>query len=91
MKIYIAQSIGDSAAPELNLEGIDPFPKFKDPSHSRSLHWSQGRDIAQALLSSLPEGTVDTLLIHLLEATRSQLIVPYKNVDYQGGGEWMKV
>lgn len=78
--IYKAQPTGDRHAPDLRLEALQPLPLLREYSEADclGLYKQQGELLADALQASLPGGTIDALMVALLDRTRSQLAVAYR-------------
>lgn len=80
MKIYKASSVGAEAVPDLELRATETAPEI-GPIISweeayRRFYYVQGVEIVRQLRASLPGGTIDGILLALLESKASLLRVP---------------
>jgi hypothetical protein len=78
MRLHIAKAEGvgvDTAGCIIEID--DAIPHHISTAEHDAWFLAQGRALADTLYRSLPGATVDTLLIHLLELTRSKLHVSY--------------
>jgi hypothetical protein len=79
--IYKAQPIGDQVIPDLDIRATDTlpeqpfFPSSTWEKHWRDIYAAQAGAIADALYASLPGGTLDALLVEMLDRKRSILKV----------------
>jgi len=84
LKFFKAQAINDTEETETTTLVFDePFPVINDRAqHTKALQL-QGKLLAVGLISTLPQGVIDELLIQLLDHTRSLLVVvhPKTKVD----------
>lgn len=78
LKVYVlrAGSIGGSNPPEVVIEIIEQIGEVGSLREARQLHKKQGEVLAEALLASLPGGTVDALLAELMRRRASLFSVP---------------
>lgn len=98
-QLYKAQSIGGRIAPDLNLTATAELPDV-DPSTDESVwrpaHYRQFDEqadiIFRALIDSMPGGTIDALLIRLLQHRRGTLVVTYPQDDIASAlAAWLAV
>lgn len=73
--VYKAQPTGDQIIANLNLTAVQTFPDITDPVDAAVTHEANARTVVNALLGSLPGGTVDSVLRLLLEHRASLLRV----------------
>lgn len=52
------------------------FPETNSLEHSRAIHIKDGKDLADALCTTLPGGTLDQLICELMTRRASLLRVP---------------
>lgn len=64
LHIYVVEQIKES-----NIATVDQCALFK----------RQGKKLSDALFDSLPGGTIDALLVELLQRKASMLVVPFKD------------
>jgi len=57
------------------LRFVQPLPEYTDMKFHMNMLETQGKLLAKELISVLPQGVVDILLIELLDHTRSLLSV----------------
>lgn len=74
--LFRAASIGDHHAPVLTIKAHEQISEYHSLDSARALHKRQGTELAEALLQSLPGGTVDVLLVELMRSRASLLSVP---------------
>jgi hypothetical protein len=65
----------------INIE--QPMPDFDSMDEARAVYAKEGKEIADALFSSLPGGTLDALLIEMLDRKRSLLVVSQKGICFK--------
>lgn len=82
VRVYKAQAVAGREAPGLDIEVTHPFPDLS-PEAGRAIHKKQGGEIADALLASLARGTIDHLLLRLLESRVTELRVPCPSAAVQ--------
>ena len=83
MGLYKAISMGVDV-PDLLITATEVIPHIsvKDPKWEdkvRALYESQASEIFQALIASLPGGTIEALLCRLLDQSRTLLRVTFTN------------
>jgi hypothetical protein len=69
--IYKAHGLGP--LPDLHLVATEPIPEFESLGAMRAFYAEQGRTIVDALSASLSGGTMDAVLVELLDRKRSLL------------------
>lgn len=82
----------DHPLPDMRIEATEPIPDLPgdsgkigeirewEKSH-RDRYSQQGKAIVTAMLASLPGGTIDAVLLHLLEHRANIFRVPYADPD----------
>lgn len=79
--LYKAQPLGDREAPPLRLEAIEELPDVGSDKgwHARSIARfdEQASIVIDALFGSLPGGTLDAILMQMLERRRSLYVVRF--------------
>jgi hypothetical protein len=75
IETFKAQGFREEHTDSLEIVADQPFPTVKTLEEAASLHTLKGRELAQALVDTLPGGTVDAVLRHLLEHRASLLAV----------------
>jgi hypothetical protein len=75
--VWKAQPHGAEEVEDLRIEADMPMPDNLDRADGRRLHRLDARAIVNALLASLPGGTVDEVLRMLLEHRASLLRVKW--------------
>jgi hypothetical protein len=75
IKICKAQNTAEKEVESSTLIFSDPLPDISSLRATRAAFNVEGERLADALVSVLPQGTLDVLLIKLLEHTRSLLVV----------------
>jgi len=79
--LYRASSIGDLAAPQVIIEirqEIDVCKDVDEIERFRQIYARDANALAEALFLSLPGGTIDALLVAMLQQKASILRVPYE-------------
>jgi len=76
ISILRAGSVGTNKPPTLTIEIHDQIGEVGSLSEARLLHAEQAMILADALLASLPGGTVDALLAELMRRRASLFSVP---------------
>ena len=76
VSILRARSVGDSHPPKLTIKAHEQIHDLKSLEEARALHRRQGIELADALLASLPGGTIDELLAELMRRKASLFSVP---------------
>lgn len=76
-RVFRAVALGSRNVPSLSITARESFPEGLSLTDARALHTREGRELAEALIASLPGGTLDQVLIALLEHQASALQVPY--------------
>lgn len=71
-----AGSVGQIVPPRLTIEVHEQIHDVGSLEEARVLHSRQGTALADAILASLPGGTVDALLVELMRRRASLLSVP---------------
>lgn len=71
-----ARSVGSNHPPALTIEVHEQIGEVGSLDEARRLHSKQATTLADALLASLPGGTVDALLAELMRRRASLLSVP---------------
>lgn len=75
--IYKAhRTISSEPIPDLRLAALEQMPEALDLAEARATYRDQARVIVAALRRSLPGGTIDAVLVELLEMKISLLRVP---------------
>ncbi len=78
--IFCAQPIGDEEASDITIHIHTPVPHVDDvPDYIkayRAMYMEQAEKLAKALCDSLPGGTIDALLVDLLDRKRSCFVIP---------------
>jgi hypothetical protein len=88
VKLYKAQAIPGQTIPDLSLsateeatrvaiDAVCPYSEFD--ARRRAFYDEQAGHIADALYASIPGGTIDALLVRLLDRRRSVLIVRHED------------
>lgn len=80
--IHKASSHGFSAPPDLMIEAKEEFPDFTREEYfagkSAELHKTDAEALGRAIIGTLPGGTIDRLLVFLLEHQVSLLRVKHR-------------
>lgn len=74
-----AGSIGQQHPPTLTIEVYEQIGDIGSLNEAKTLHARQGLKLANALLASLPGGTMDALLAELMRRKASLLSVPLED------------
>lgn len=83
--IYKAQTIGGRTAPDFSLVATEELPDTEKGNYDEDVYRpasirqfdEQADIIVSAMIESLPGGTIDAVLIRLLQHRRSLFVVPY--------------
>lgn len=77
-RVYIlrAGSVGSKIPPKLVIEVDTQIHEAPSLSEARRLHCEQGKALADAMLESIPGGTMDALLVELMKRKASLLSIP---------------
>ena len=67
----------DIKTPVLSITATEPFPSPDSFASGSIIFAAEARKICDALIATLPGGTIDALLVHLLEHKRSHFVVPH--------------
>ncbi len=73
--VFTAQPVGQKKVPNLLIHTLGNFPEVDSTRDSRQLHVYQARKIAEALIKTLPGGTLHALLIEMLKHRENVLTV----------------
>lgn len=76
ISLFRAASIGEDHPPLMTINAHEQISEAPSLSAAKDLHNRQGVALADALLRSLPGGTIDVLLIELMRRRASLLAVP---------------
>lgn len=76
LSIFKAQPTGSVPVPSVTVKIITEIPNCDSLEHAREVYATDARDLAKALTTSLPGGTVHALLVALLEHKVSLLRIP---------------
>jgi hypothetical protein len=80
--IYKAQSVANIGVPDLDIRADQPVPNVGLANtwmaDARDFYREQAVEIATRLIQSLPGGTIDALLVQLLDHKRSLLQVVHE-------------
>ena len=76
--VHKAGAVGAAKVPDLLIEAIHEFPDVITLAESRDLHVQDAEQIVDALLATLPGGTIDQVLLGLLEHQASLFRIPYR-------------
>lgn len=76
ISLFLAASIGEDHPPLMTINAHEQISEDISLNSARALHNRQGAELAEALLQSLPGGTVDVLLVELMRRRASLLSVP---------------
>ncbi len=76
ISLFRAASIGEDHPPVLTINAHEQISESPSLNFAKALHNRQGIALADALLRSLPGGTVDVLLVELMRRRASLLAVP---------------
>lgn len=84
VNIYCAHPTGKESIPTVTIQIYEPVPSDNVPGPNwekelRVMYTKEGHALADALCFSLPGGTIDALLIELLEPKRTLFRVPFYN------------
>ena len=80
--VYKAQGVDDDTDVwSLAIEAVEPFPKTSSIAETDRLHAENAGMVADALLSTLPGGTIDRLLALLLARKASSLVTALPTVE----------
>jgi hypothetical protein len=75
--VHRAQDLSlEAQTPILAISAHQAFPHHESPVSSLAMFDSEAREIVNALIATLPGGTLDAVLVRLLEHKRSQFVVP---------------
>lgn len=74
VNVYTAQPVGDRTASYLHLTAQQPFPSVS-PEEGDRIHAQDAQAVVSGLLASLPGGTLDRILVLLLQRQTSRLRV----------------
>lgn len=73
--LHSAGRMGEHPVPVLRIVAAEEFPLDLPPYEGRALHAREGRELAEALWNHLAGGTVDQLLVALLDRKATELRV----------------
>lgn len=76
VRILRAGNIGNVVPPKLTIEVHEQIYDFSTLEDARHLHARQGSELADAIMASMPGGTVDALLAELMRRRASLFSVP---------------
>lgn len=81
---FLAQPIGDQQVTPFEIKATETIPEIQTPGEAgldeaRQIYAGQAKMIADTLFGSLPGGTIDALLIEMLDRKRSLFCVPFGN------------
>lgn len=76
IRLLRAGGVGRINPPRLTIEAHEQIHDVGSLEEARELHSRQGIELANAILASLPGGTVDVLLVELMRRRASLLSVP---------------
>lgn len=72
--IYKAQPTHKGqSVPDLHITAAESFPETENLSRSRILYDVDAKELVDALFNTLPGGTLDAILVHMLDRKRSLL------------------
>lgn len=77
LKIKRGQDIGQRRTPQLMIQITEQIGDIGSLKQFGAFYQEEGKALADALCGSLPGGTVDALLMKLLERRASMLRVPF--------------
>lgn len=81
IEIHKASAIAQRDVESLTVVARESFPDFTTQDYAlgraRELHVQNAEKLGNALVSCLPGGTIDQLLIFLLKYRASELVVPF--------------
>ena len=80
IRLSKAEPLAEQAVPDLFIEVTLPVPPSTGFADQRQVYCEQAGLLATTLLGSLPGGTIDALLIALLESRASVLRIPYASL-----------
>ena len=77
IKVSKAQSLSPKCddIPEMVIIAEKVFPEYTNMAEARFWHGQDAKKIADALFASLPGGTIDALIVEMLDRKRSVLRV----------------
>ena len=75
VRIFKAQPVGDKKPGNMTIVMDESMPEVVSLNEARERFKEQGKELADALWSVLPGGTLDALLIEMLERKRSLFVV----------------
>lgn len=79
--VFRAGDIGAAMdVPELTIIATRAIDGTKSLGEVRGIFAEDGRKLADAIVASLPGGTVDVLLAELLRRRASMLVIPFREV-----------
>lgn len=76
VRILRAGNVGDMVPPKLTIEVSEQIHDVATLEEARGLHARQGSALADAIMASMPGGTVDALLAELMRRRASLFSVP---------------
>lgn len=76
VRIFRAGNVGDMVPPKLTIEVSEQIHDVATLEEARELHARQGSALADAIMESMPGGTVDALLAELMRRRASLFSVP---------------
>lgn len=82
ISIFRARPIGEVPVPDVRITIKDAIEESGSLDCARSLYRAQGEQLADAFMRSLPGGTVDALVLALLERKVSLFRVPFQEGSY---------
>lgn len=84
VEIHKAAPIGDQIIPNLMLRATEAFPEPLTTMDASILHQRNAEKLGEAIVKTLPGGTIDRLLIFLLEHRASVLRVAHPDLRAEG-------
>ena len=74
VSLYKARRVTEDIS-DITIDISEPMPNHLSTDLIRLMFEADAKDLADAIFTSLPSGTIDCLLIEMLERKRSMLIV----------------
>ena len=88
VSIHKANPVGEQVIADLHVQATEPFPEHGACLFPTVLHQQNAERLGEVLVKTLPGGTIDRLLIFLLEHRASVLRVAYADLPARSSEEY---
>jgi hypothetical protein len=77
VRIHRAQDTVLNGQDDLEISATVPFPRHETLAEAGAMFTAEAQDLADALVATLPGGTIDALIVRLLDHKRSHFVVAH--------------